>query len=113
MTCDVGLKIQASRCKQCERTIIPPRETCPYCGKKGGIMDSLELDNQATVISHTTLQMPPEGFEPPLTMALVELEYGALALCLAKYQNESRVNIGDRVNLSLDSEERIRFAILT
>ncbi len=75
-------------------------------------MDSLELNNQATVISYTTLQMPPEGFEPPLTIALVKLEYGAIALCLAKNQNESRVNIGDRVNLSLDSEERVLFAIL-
>jgi uncharacterized OB-fold protein len=107
------LKIQASRCKQCERTIIPPRETCPYCGKKAGIMDPLELDNQATVVSHTTLQIPPEGFEPPLTMALVELEYGAVALCLAKNQNEPRVSIGDRVSLSFDSEKRIRFTVLT
>ncbi len=75
-------------------------------------MDTVELDNHGTVISHTTLQMPPEGFEPPLTMALVELEYGAIALCLAKDQNESRINIGDRVFLSLDSEERVRFSVL-
>jgi uncharacterized OB-fold protein len=76
-------------------------------------MDPLELDNQATVVSHTTLQIPPEGFEPPLTMALVELEYGAVALCLAKNQNEPRVSIGDRVSLSFDSEKRIRFTVLT
>ncbi len=76
-------------------------------------MDPIELDNHGTVVSHTTLHMPPEGFEPPLTMALVELEYGAVALCLAKDPSELRVNIGDRVNLSLDSEERVRFAILT
>ena len=95
-----------------ERKIIPTRETCPYCGIKAGIMDPIELDNHGTVVSHTTLQMPPEGFEPPLTMALVELEYGAIALCLVKDQNESRINIGDRVFLSLDSEERVRFSVL-
>ncbi len=76
-------------------------------------MDPLELDNHATVVSHTTLEMPPEGFEPPLTMALVELEYGAVALCLATDQNVSRVKIGDRVNLTLDSEKRVRFTVLT
>ena len=75
-------------------------------------MESVELDSQGTVVSYTTLQMPPEGFDPPLTMALVKLEYGAVALCLAKDQSESVVNIGDRVLLSLDSEEKLRFSIL-
>ncbi|MHA1943295.1 MAG: Zn-ribbon domain-containing OB-fold protein, partial [Candidatus Thorarchaeota archaeon] len=86
-----------------------PRETCPYCGLKAGVMESLELDGQGTVVSFTTLQMPPEGFEPPLTMALVELEHGAVVLCLAKYTNEAAIEIGDPVSLSFDSEMRLQF----
>jgi len=72
-------------------------------------MDSLELESQGTVASFTTLQSPPEGFEPPLTMALVELEYGAMVLCLAKDLEVSSLKIGDRVILSLDDEERLLF----
>ena len=106
------MKIQASRCKKCERAIVPPRETCPYCGKKAGVMESLKLDGHGTVASFTTLQMPPEGFDPPLTMALVELEHGAVVLCLAKDRHESRVTIGGRVSLSLDSEKRFQFQVL-
>ena len=76
-------------------------------------MESIELDSQGSVVSFTTLQMPPEGFEPPLMMALVELELGALVLCLAKDQNQSKIKIGDTVNLSLDSEKRLQFQSCT
>jgi uncharacterized OB-fold protein len=72
-------------------------------------MESIELDSQGLVVSFTTLQMPPEGFNPPLTMALVELEHGAIVLCLAKDQDTSSLEIGARVTLSLDSEERLQF----
>jgi uncharacterized OB-fold protein len=74
-------------------------------------MESLELEGRGTVSSFTTLQMPPEGFKPPLTMALVELEHGAVVLCLAK--NDSEIKIGDSVELSLDSEERLQFHVAT
>ncbi|MGY5865559.1 MAG: OB-fold domain-containing protein [Candidatus Thorarchaeota archaeon] len=104
--------ILASRCTTCERAIVPPRETCPYCGKKAGVMESLELDGHGTVVSYTTLQMPPEGFDSPLTMALVELEYGAVVLCLAKEQSEFSIKIGDRVALSLDSENRFQYRFI-
>ncbi|MHA2045018.1 MAG: Zn-ribbon domain-containing OB-fold protein [Candidatus Thorarchaeota archaeon] len=103
------MKIQASRCTKCVRAIVPPRETCPYCGLGAGVMESIELDGQGTIVSFTTLHIPPEGFEPPLMMALVELQYGAVVLCLAKYRNEAVIEIGDSVSLSLDSEMRLQF----
>jgi uncharacterized OB-fold protein len=71
-------------------------------------MDRIELDGHGSVVSFTTLQMPPEGFTPPLTMALVELEHGALILCLAKDQSDS-VKIGDQVDLTMDSENRFLY----
>ncbi len=71
-------------------------------------METLELEGRGTVASFTTLQMPPEGFKPPLTMALVELEHGPVVLCLAKDRSAS-VNLGDQVNLFLDSENRFLF----
>ena len=76
-------------------------------------MVSLELKGQGTVVSFTTLQMPPEGFSPPLTMALVELEYKAVVLCLAKDQDASSPKIGDNVDLSTDVEERFRFQVIS
>ncbi|MFX0056508.1 MAG: Zn-ribbon domain-containing OB-fold protein [Promethearchaeota archaeon] len=73
----------------------------------------LELKGQGTVVSFTTLQMPPEGFSPPLTMALVELEHNAVVLCLAKEQDASLPKIGDSVELTLDREDRLQFLVVS
>ena len=35
-----GQSIAGSRCKMCDRVIVPPRETCPYCGKKAGLTEA-------------------------------------------------------------------------
>ena len=69
-------------------------------------MEPIELSNHGVVQSYTTLQMPPEGFKAPLSMALVALEHGALILCLARDQSDSSVNIGDKVKIEVDSEDR-------
>ena len=108
-----GQTITSSKCKDCGRVIIPPRETCPYCGKTAGPMEQMELPNRGVVQSYTTLQMPPEGFKAPLPMALVELEHGALILCLASGQTGSSVNIGDQVEIETDSEGRFCYRTIT
>jgi uncharacterized OB-fold protein len=108
-----GQTITSSKCNDCSRVIVPPRETCPYCGKNAGPMEKIELSNHGVVQSYTTLQMPPEGFKAPLAMALVELEHGALILCLTKDQSEPSVNIGDKVEIEVDSEGRFCYRPIT
>ena len=103
-----GLTIEGSLCKECGRVIVPPRETCPYCGMKAGPMEIQELHNRGIVLSYTTLMMPPEGFRAPLMMALVELDYGALILCLAR-DIDSLVKIGDTVEVTIDSNGRFQY----
>jgi uncharacterized OB-fold protein len=105
--------IYSSKCKMCNRVVVPPRETCPYCGKKAGPMEQIELPPVGIVQSYTTLQMPPEGFKAPLSMALVELEHGALILCLASEHSGKQVNIGDSVEIKLDTEGRFCYRVIT
>jgi uncharacterized OB-fold protein len=64
------------------------------------------------VISFTELYMPPEGFTPPMKMALVELEFGAVVLCLGEDDIDFEVEIGSQVELTYDSEERLRFRVV-
>ena len=109
---DVAVKIQASHCDQCKRTITPPREVCPYCGIKTKPMTKLEIDSKGTILSHTTLQMPPDGFDIPLKIALVELDQGAIILCLGHNEENVGASIGDRVEITFDEEERFRFSVL-
>jgi len=73
-------------------------------------MEPIAIGNTGTVLSYTVLQTPPEGFSPPLVMALVQLEYDARALCLLERAGEvPTLDIGQQVVLSLDDDDRLRF----
>jgi len=76
-------------------------------------MEKIELPNRGVVQSYTTLQMPPEGFKAPLSMALVELEHGALILCLACEHAGTPINIGNQVEIEFDSEDRFCYRTIT
>ncbi|MHA1614953.1 MAG: Zn-ribbon domain-containing OB-fold protein [Candidatus Thorarchaeota archaeon] len=105
-------QIKASRCSECEKVIVPLRDLCPYCRHKSKTINVVELSNVGKVISFTELHMPPEGFTPPMKMALVELEFGAVVLCLGEDDIDFEVEIGSQVELTYDSEERLRFRMV-
>ncbi len=73
-------------------------------------MEPTELSPRGEILSYTLLHMPPEGFEPPLMMALVRLEQDATVLCLLEEKTTfPDLKIGANVELSLDDAERLRF----
>ncbi|MGY5858867.1 MAG: OB-fold domain-containing protein [Candidatus Thorarchaeota archaeon] len=106
-----NIRIQASKCPNCDKVIVPPRDLCPYCRHKSTETNIIELGNEGVVLSFTELHKPPEGFDPPLKMALIELEFGTVVLCLGEDDFDSEVEIGSRVILSFDSEQRLRFTL--
>ena len=106
------IRIKASRCSECDKVIVPPRDLCPYCRHKSKISNVIELSNEGKVLSFSELHMPPEGFTPPMKMALVELEFGAVVLCLGEEDTDFEVEIGSLVELTVDEEERLRFRIV-
>ncbi|MHA2432403.1 MAG: Zn-ribbon domain-containing OB-fold protein [Candidatus Thorarchaeota archaeon] len=107
------MRIEASKCRLCEKVIVPPRKVCPYCGVKAGEMAPVSLDGHGSVLSYTILQMPPNGFEHPLLMALVELEHGAVVLCLGREIDMKDIAIGSSVEVERLSDGRLSFALLT
>jgi len=104
--CERKLNIQASRCRTCERAIVPPRKTCPYCGINVGEMTQVNLDALGVVLSYTILEMPPSGFESPVLLALVELDQGARILGLADKNDIDNIEIGKEVEIEQDAEGR-------
>lgn len=104
-----NIRIKASKCLKCEKVIVPPRNLCPYCRHMSAGDNLVELGNEGKVLSFTELHKPPDGFDSPLKMALVELDYGSVVLCLGAEDFDSQVEIGSLVKLSYDSEERLRF----
>ena len=100
------MEINASKCMACDRAIVPPRTTCPYCGKSAGNMIPVQLKNEGTILSHTISQLPPEGFKSPLMLALVQLEQSAVVLCLGDHSDSVPLEIGMKVCVREDEERR-------
>ncbi|MFW9849183.1 MAG: Zn-ribbon domain-containing OB-fold protein [Candidatus Thorarchaeota archaeon] len=107
----MNLDIEATKCEQCENVVIPPRTICPYCGP-GTELSKVNLQSEGTIVSFTSLQSPPEGFDPPVVLALVELPQNATVLCLGSKEEEERAKIDSRVSLSKDSLGRFIFHIV-
>ncbi|MHA1906740.1 MAG: Zn-ribbon domain-containing OB-fold protein [Candidatus Thorarchaeota archaeon] len=105
------MEIESTKCETCEQVIVPPRNVCPYCGPDT-TLTNVYLQSEGTILSYTSLQRPPEGFEPPVVLALVELVGGGSILCLGKKEELDDVAIGKRVKLSKDSQERFTFSLL-
>ena len=84
--------IAASRCPDCDWVVAPPVRICPRHPVE---MTPVEVAGYGYVLSYTTLTVAPEGFKPPLHIAVVELPGGARIFCHGK---ETRaLKIGRRV----------------
>ena len=84
--------IAASRCPDCGWVVAPPVRICPRHPVE---MTPVEVSGYGSVLSYTTLTVAPEGFKPPLHIAVVELLGGARIFCHGK---ETRaLKIGRRV----------------
>ncbi|UCH06017.1 MAG: OB-fold domain-containing protein [Candidatus Thorarchaeota archaeon] len=105
------MMIEASKCRHCEKVIVPPRRTCPYCGNKTGEMSSVTLGSRGSVLSYTILEMPPDGFERPLVLALIELDQGAVVLCLGQEIDMGSVGIGSAVEVKHMTDGRLSFTL--
>ncbi|MFW9863136.1 MAG: Zn-ribbon domain-containing OB-fold protein [Candidatus Thorarchaeota archaeon] len=99
------MEIQGSSCSKCTRTIVPERDTCPYCGPGNQMMPIL-LDNRGIILSYTVIEMPTKGFDPPVLLALVELDKGAVILALGEKSDIEHVKIDAPVLIHHDDKER-------
>lgn len=60
------------RCRSCRLWIHPPRPACRACGS--GDIAPERVSGRGVVHSYTVTEKPVPGYEPPFTVALVELE---------------------------------------
>ena len=68
-------ELRIPHCTSCQRAFFPPRPFCPHCGGKD--IETARASGRATLYSYIISHMPTPGFEPPFTIAVVELEEGA------------------------------------
>ena len=74
-------------------------------------MIPVELGNRGVVLSYTVLELPPEGFESPLLLVLVEIENGAVVLALGDKTDIADIQLGSNVEIHLDEEERFHLRL--
>jgi uncharacterized OB-fold protein len=53
-------RLEAAKCKDCEKVIYPPRVVCPKCGGKS--FETVVLPREGSVVTFTVVRVPPAGF---------------------------------------------------
>ena len=77
-------------CTDCDRTYATPFAACDDCGSRD--LERTTLPREGVVYTETTVQVPPEQFEGPYQVGLVEVDGAKLMARL-----EGDASIGDRV----------------
>jgi uncharacterized OB-fold protein len=70
-------RLLGSECQQCGRIYFPPRSVCPKCRRESvGKMAQRQLSGRGSVLTHTVVHQPADGFElqVPYVIAIIELE---------------------------------------
>ena len=91
--------MKASICN-CGKIVILERKICPNCGRT---MTAVEIGNDASVLTYTTLYTVPDGFHSPIFLTLVQLEKGAKLLCECKNKND--LEIGKKGKIVFENEK--------
>lgn len=66
-------RLIGARCRSCGRLFYPPRFFCRNCSSRS--VEKVELSGRGTVLSFTTIRVPPETFKgrEPYHIAVIEL----------------------------------------
>ena len=91
-------KLTALRCKACGTLYIPPRYLCPV--EDSGDFEEVPLIGRGKILSHTTIRVPPLGFENqvPYDIAVIELDEGINLSARIVGDETVRPKIGDGVH---------------
>ena len=83
-----------SKCLTCGSVFFPPKTLCPNCRRKGKIEEH-KLSGNGKIVSYTTIHVPPENFDAPYTIAIIELDEGTRIS--GQIVNPEGIKIGSRV----------------
>jgi len=81
-----------SYCSSCEKTFYPPTRICS-CGSK---TDEKRLPRTGKVLTYTTINAAPTGFDSPYNIAIIQLDNGPKITGIV-INNGKRLSIGSVV----------------
>lgn len=101
-------KILGVRCEHCNKTWVPPRQTCEHCF--ASLTDHwVQVEPTGTVTNFTIVRYaePYQPQEPPYVLALIQLDGADSAIThLLDCGNPSNARIGMRVRAVFSDEPR-------
>jgi len=92
-------RLEASRCKACNKIAFPPRRVCPDC--RGQDVERAVLSRKGKVVTSTVVHVAPSdlALEAPFAMALVETPEKARLMLQVVDCDPSTVRPGMEVSL--------------
>ena len=90
-------KVAGTKCKNCGKVYFPPRADCCECLKSD--MEWYEVEGKGRLVTYSTLQYAPVGFEKdlPYTIALVDFGDYKVFGRLSPSLKEDEVQVGMEV----------------
>ena len=67
-------ELRLQRCDACQEVYFPPRPFCPRCQSRA--VSIFRASGRGTLHSYVIHHRPAPGFEPPYSIAIVELKEG-------------------------------------
>ena len=90
-------KLVTTKCKACGKIEFPPKLVCTSCYSSN--MDWIDLPKEGKIYSFAEMHVVPTGFEPPITVAVVELENGVKLFSYVTNATFEELEIGDEVEI--------------
>ncbi len=69
-------RLEAARCKKCEKAFFPPRLVCNKCN--GREFDSFNMKGTGKVLTHTIIRTPSDTYsgEAPFAVGVIQMDEG-------------------------------------
>ena len=95
---DSHSRLMAVKCKVCGTLYFPPKYLCPVGGANQ--FESVQLSGKGEILTHTTIRMPPTGFEDqaPYDIAVIRLSEGINLTARMIVQDVGQLKIGDKIS---------------
>ncbi len=90
-------KLITTKCPKCGKIEFPPKIICTSCYSDE--MEWIELPKKGRIYSFAEMNVVPRGFNPPITVAVVELENGVRLFSHVIDASFEDLKVGDEVEI--------------
>lgn len=84
-------------CRNCQKKSFPPTELCPHCASDE--IEHVFLADEVTVLAAATTRAPVPPYDPPFTLAMVDMEDGIRTIGRVEKGEDKEIKKGDKLSV--------------